>query len=275
MRHAESYLEIISGDQMDNVRASEIALRERKFHDQRFAHTNDPRNSLGKYYAVADEARAYLGNLVSQLSQRGRTLEIGCGPETAGLIGNHATDNYKIDLSYVALKNQQELNVINERTSILAQMDACSLGFATSSFGLVFGTGIIHHLAIDKFRNELTRVISPNGHAVFLEPLGHNPFINVYRSFTPRLRSPDEHPLLIPDIERLAVGFRSVSVKFFVLTSLVATVAVRHPILFRALKNLLQTCDRITMRAFPWVGKFAWIAVVQLSEPRKPSATAC
>lgn len=35
----------------------------------------------------------------------------------------------------------------------------------------------------------------------FSEPLGHNPIINWYRNRTPEMRTEDEHPLLIKDIE--------------------------------------------------------------------------
>ena len=36
---------------------------------------------------------------------------------------------------------------------------------------------------------------------IFIEPLGTNPLINLYRKFTPTSRSDDEHPLTFEDIK--------------------------------------------------------------------------
>jgi len=41
------------------------------------------------------------------------------------------------------------------------------------------------------------------GSAIFIDPLGHNPAINMFRRSTPDLRTEDEHPLLLEDF-RLA-----------------------------------------------------------------------
>jgi SAM-dependent methyltransferase len=70
-------------------------------------------------------------------------------------------------------------------------MDAESLGFDEGSFDVVVGSGILHHLALRQ-----SRVLRPDGCAVFVDPLGHNIFIRLYRKLTPSMRTADEHPLL-------------------------------------------------------------------------------
>ena len=44
--------------------------------------------------------------------------------------------------------------------------------------------------------NEINKVLKDDGEMVFLEPLGTNPLINLYRKLTPKSRSVDEHPFV-------------------------------------------------------------------------------
>ena len=39
------------------------------------------------------------------------------------------------------------------------------------------------------------------GNLIFIEPLGTNPIINLYRKLTPKSRSKDEHPLINKDFK--------------------------------------------------------------------------
>ena len=68
-------------------------------------------------------------------------------------------------------------------------MNAEVLEFPDASFDLVFGVAILHHLDLDTACAEFLRVLRPSGTAVFLEPLGHNPFINLVRWATPAART--------------------------------------------------------------------------------------
>jgi ubiquinone/menaquinone biosynthesis C-methylase UbiE len=72
-------------------------------------------------------------------------------------------------------------------------MNAEELEFEDAAFDVIFGSGIIHHLDVPRAYSELARVLAPGGSAVFVEPLGHNPLIRVFRNRTPELRTPDEH----------------------------------------------------------------------------------
>ncbi len=86
-------------------------------------------------------------------------------------------------------------------------MDAENLKFNDHTFDLVYGSGILHHLSIEKAIVEIKRVLKKDGRAIFYEPLGHNIFINIFRLLTPSLRSEDEHPLLIKDLELIKRTF--------------------------------------------------------------------
>ena len=45
---------------------------------------------------------------------------------------------------------------------------------------------------------------------MFVEPLGHHPLITADRRRTPALRTIDEHPLLLGDLEQAREQFRAV-----------------------------------------------------------------
>ena len=74
--------------------------------------------------------------------------------------------------------------------------------------------GILHHLDFSKCLDEISRILKPDGSMIFVEPLGTNPLINLYRKFTPNSRSIDEHPLIAKDFRTLKEKFKDVEIKY-------------------------------------------------------------
>lgn len=62
-------------------------------------------------------------------------------------------------------------------------------------FGFVYGNGLLHHVDIQPSLRETWKVLKPKGKAIFIEPLAHNFFINVYRKMADKVRTPTEAPL--------------------------------------------------------------------------------
>ena len=79
-------------------------------------------------------------------------------------------------------------------------VNAEALDVEPGSFDFVCGLGVIHHLDLDASLSEVARVMKPSAGALFIEPLGHNPVINLYRRRTPEQRTVDEHPLVMDDL---------------------------------------------------------------------------
>lgn len=79
------------------------------------------------------------------------------------------------------------------------------------SFDLVFGGNVLHHVNLTKASREIRRVLKKGGKAVFIEPLGYNPFIQVYRKMAGDIRTQMERPFFFKDIHKLARGFRNVN----------------------------------------------------------------
>ena len=142
-------------------------------------------------------------------------------------------------------------------------MDAECLGYDDNTFDLIFGRGILHHLNIRVAINEIRRVLKIGGDAIFIEPLIHNPLINCIRSLTPQLRTKDEHPLLMRDIEEAKKYFIDVKVEHFHIFTLLA-VPFRNLFFFEKLLNSLYFVDRSLMHIFPFLKRYSWVVVIDL-----------
>ena len=87
-----------------------------------------------------------------------------------------------IDISDVAIEKARGASrAAGIENAEYRRMNAEFLEFDDNSFDLICGTAILHHLDLTRAYSELARVLKPGGLAVFMEPLGHNPLINVYR----------------------------------------------------------------------------------------------
>src|SRR5690606_20362966 len=83
------------------------------------------------------------------------------------------------------------------------------------SFDFIFGRSILHHTDLKKTYGELSRVLKPNGQAIFLEPIKYNPLVFLYRQLTPSIRTKTEHPLTLKDIRLAREYFDHVDVNYF------------------------------------------------------------
>lgn len=146
-------------------------------------------------------------------------------------------------------------------------MDAERTSFRGGSFDLVTGSGILHHLDLDRSFAEVARLLRPGGRAVFREPLGSNPAISLYRGLTPSMRTADEHPLEWPDFDVARKWFDHVDTKVLHRFSLAAT-PIRSLPGGRAASGALDGFDSWLFSRIPAARRLAWIVVIELSEPR-------
>ena len=238
--------------------------RERDFHNARFEH--DDRDAQLKYYdAIADCFRDYWAR-VEQLAAGADLLEYGCAYGSNALrLAPSARSATGIDISDVAIERGRQRAKQKGLTNVrLEAMDAEAMTFPDNSFDLVFGSGIIHHLDIDRAYAELARVLRPGGHAVFVEPLGHNPAIELYRRITPGARTPDEHPLLKRDFRRFDAAFGATSCRFYGLSTL-AVVPFRNTAAKAPLFSVTRALDK-GLFALPAVKWWAWYALMEATK---------
>jgi ubiquinone/menaquinone biosynthesis C-methylase UbiE len=254
--------------QLVNSEMTSTLENERLFHNQRFGGDDSGRASLAGYYSINRSLLEYYKHQVLEVCQGKELLDYGCGTgETSFDWTKSGARVTGIDLSDEGIKKARDKAKEQNIEVSFFQMDAENMQqFEAHSFDVVTGVGILHHLNLDKAYGEIARVLRRNGQAVFVEPLGHNLFINMYRRFTPSLRTKDEHPLTIEDLETAKKYFREVRIRYFFIFSLLA-VPFRRRFFFKQLLGVLESGDRALMYAFPFVRRYAWQVVMQLTGP--------
>ncbi|MFZ0039970.1 MAG: class I SAM-dependent methyltransferase [Solirubrobacteraceae bacterium] len=241
--------------------------REREFHDTRFADADGVRPA-DRFYAINHASDGYFRAALDELSPEARVLDYGCG--SGAYVALHAAGNGNrvtaIDLSPVAIETARARAVADGVQDLIdfRVMDAEHLDLESRSFDFVCGLGVIHHLDIEASLAEVARVMTPEATAVFVEPMGHNPAINLYRRRTPEQRTVDEHPLLMSDMDLIRRRFGQVEATYFHLFGLLA-LPLRNRRRFNDLLGRLDAVDEVALRT-P-LRRFAWMVALRLSSP--------
>ena len=239
---------------------SEINIREKNFHNKL---QSKPKGRFENifYKAISNCGEDFLIFLKDK-AKDSEILDYGCG------VGSFAEKviNYKperitgIDISEISIdkakKKAKELNI-----DVNYKVDNCEkMNLESNSFDIVYGTGILHHLEIDKCLNEIHRVLKSKGNLLFIEPLGTNPIINFYRKLTPNSRSKDEHPLIKKDFEYLNKKFIEVKIKYYGFLTLIFFPFYKSPKESRFFK-ILTSLDQFLFK-FRLFQLLAWSVLI-------------
>lgn len=243
-----------------SIDAIERKLAEREFHNARFADNADVRDSLEKWYAAIESGARLHTELVRRAAVGASVLEYGCADGSLslgdGVLVSAASRYCGIDISDRAIERAcVRAAAAGFKHCSFEVMDAEALTFEDASFDVVFGRGIVHHLDLERCFSEVRRVLKPGGQAFFYEPLGHNLALNWYRRRTPHLRTADEHPLRMADLELAAKHFEHMQTKFVGLTTLLA-VPLRAWCGDRPMR-MFQRIDELLLR-YPRLQPQAW-----------------
>jgi SAM-dependent methyltransferase len=252
------------------ILADERKAREKRLQDERFAAADGTRGGTGGAYAIVGASHGYYDRRIAADSPGKRVLELGCGlGDNVLQFARYGGTVTGIDLSEVAVANARarasELGI----DAAFAAMDAEATSFPSASFDIVCGGAILHHLDTERAYREIARLLAPGGYALFLEPLGYNPFINLYRRLTPSLRTPDEHPLLERDLDLARRYFSMVKITYYYLTTLLTLPIARTRVGKPAIKAA-NALDRLLFRLFPALRRQAWFIVLELRDPIGP-----
>lgn len=245
--------------------AAERIARERDFHNQRFADNTERETRTRRFYDAIAYGFESFRERVTAVS-RGRTvLEYGCGDEIMAFdlspTARHVTG---IDISDVAIHLAERQASQRGLMNVKFHVDnAEDMHIPDGSVDVVVGSGIIHHLDIERSMQELRRVMREGGVAIFAEPLGHNPVVNWYRNRTPELRTPDEHPLLVRDLKAMARRFRSSRVTYFGMIAPLLGLVSRNVRSSSPLTRAVWALDRLVCKV-PFFNRYAWFCVVEL-----------
>ncbi len=136
----------------------------------------------------------YFESIIAQETPHSVVLDYGCfyGDLYKTLSKYNPKKVVGIDIS------ERAIEVAREKYGKFADyyvMDAHKLEFENSTFDFIVGRAILHHLDWNTAIMEIHRVLKVGGVAIFIEPLGDNPFAKIFRFLTPKARTKDESPV--------------------------------------------------------------------------------
>ncbi len=238
---------------------------ERDYHDRAATQTRRDFYSWGAL-DVADE---FAFSLIDQPHDR-TILDLGCGDGANAVRLAHAGARVvAIDLSggMVHATRARAITAGLDDRVASQQMNVEQLAFADATFDYVFGHSVLHHTDLHISRSEVFRVLKPGGRAVFLEPLDHNPLLNLFRRLTPWRRTPTEKPLSVAELRFFAEPFATSTHTEFYLLALAAfaLVPLGNRVLFQAALRTLCNADRTLFRLVPALRRYAWVTVLELT----------
>jgi ubiquinone/menaquinone biosynthesis C-methylase UbiE len=239
---------------------TEINLREKKFHNKLQSKSKGRFENI--FYKALHNMYEDFSVCTSEKAKNKIVLDYGCG--VGSITQKIATLNPSklsgIDISEVSINKAIE-NAKNLSLQIDYSVDNCEeTKFKAGTFDLIFGSGILHHLNLEKSVGEINRILKENGEMVFIEPLGTNPLINFYRKLTPKSRSVDEHPFLKKDFVFINSLFKQVTVKYYGFFTLVFFLFYRNPkksLLFKIICKLDNYFFKIK-----YFKNFAWSVLI-------------
>ena len=196
---------------------SEINKREKDFHNKLHLSEELERKSQGKFYKALYGLYGDFFNILKNETKTKDVLDFGCGIGnlTEKVINFYPKKIVAVDISEEAIKKARNNPNLNKK-NIEYRVENCEdLNLNSDSFDVAYGSGILHHLNLNKSLSELKRILKKDGKIIFIEPMATNPIINLYRKFTPNARTSDEHPFKFGDIELIKSLFVNVEVKYY------------------------------------------------------------
>jgi len=149
------------------------------------------------------------------------------------------------------------------------KMSAEKLDYPDNTFAGVVGSGVLHHVNLELTAKEIHRVLVPGGRGIFIEPLGHNPLLNLYRKLTPAQHTSFERPLKFSSFRNLKDQFPEFRHREFHLLTF-------WPLLWYALSKNERRFQRGMVRwshADDWIcrtfsalRRFYWITVLEFTK---------
>ena len=217
-----------------------------------------------------------LGNIKNK-----KILEIGCGAGEASVyFAKLGAKVMATDLSDEMLLVAKELAGNNGVSIKTKKCSATQIDLPSESFDIIYAANLLHHVDIEKTLHESQRIIKKGGLFVSWDPLAHNPIINVYRQKASSVRTPNEHPLRISEIEIFRKYFSSIQhettwlftqlifIKLFFIDRIDPNVERYWKKIIYDHKNLeklycrLEKIDKFVLSSFPFLKKYCWNIII-------------
>lgn len=238
------------------------------FFDKTFGHKKKGSSfyDLGFKSIITSQFMQKLGNLEGK-----RVLEVGCGRGwLTRILATMGAEVWTFDISAEAVRETRAMTEkLNFQDKVhVDQMPAEKLTYDSGMFDIVVGNAILHHLDLNTSVKQIRRVLRKGGKAYFMEPLGHNPLLNLYRWITPHLRTDDEVPMRIKQFTIFKDNFTRFEHEEYYLTALFALLwyimKLKSPILWT--RDILFRFDRLILRILPFTRRYCWYSILELEK---------
>lgn len=234
-----------------NIKTTRRFNAEKKFHDQWAESENlEHIDVIKANEACTSPEIRFISKKLGKIEGKS-LLDIGCGlGEVSVYFALKGADVTACDISEGMLNSAKFLakkNKVHIRTHLTAAED---LKFPKdSSFDVIYAGNLFHHVDIDQTLDRVKPHIKPDGILVSWDPIAYNPLINIYRKIAKKVRTEDEHPLTVKDIDRFRNQFKQVELRYFWFSTLIifiimALVQRRNPNKERYWKMVITEADK-------------------------------
>lgn len=189
-------------------------------------------------------------------------LDLGCGTgENLIPLIKRGAHTIGIDISPELIRLAQRRIDDAELQSDLRVGSAYATGLADQSIDVIFCMSLIHHLDIARARDEMRRVLAPNGYIVLKEPVRFSSTYNRLRNLFPaREETSDyEHPLTKEELATMTEPFRTEGKRFFRLPMIPLA-----DILLPSAAQALWNTDYRLLERYPSLRRYATVVVLRL-----------
>jgi 2-polyprenyl-3-methyl-5-hydroxy-6-metoxy-1,4-benzoquinol methylase len=198
-----------------------------------------------------------------------RVLDCGCGTGlTSCWMARHGATPVGIDVSGVSVRTAGRRAAANDLPrAFFTAASVYELPFVDAAFDVVVGVDILHHLNLAEAVKEVKRVLRDGGKAFFHEQIALSPALRAIRASRPvRAIVPvhaveGEKELDDGDLRTLRAGFAKVKISGYHLVSRLDRILP-----WRGAKKILYKADKVVLRAFPGLTRYARTAVIELEK---------
>jgi 2-polyprenyl-3-methyl-5-hydroxy-6-metoxy-1,4-benzoquinol methylase len=245
--------------------------REKEFHNELARSNFDNRRLINRlsWGFYSKESRSPIwGPVWSQIDLPGkRVLDYGCGDggfsfelaQRGALVDGIDISEGLVEMASCSMPR----GMPKPRFSVC---DAHCTSFPDASFDYIFGNGILHHLKLEEAYREIARLLKPGGKAFFMEAMEHHPLAILMRMVTPASRSVDEKPLSLEQIEMAARFFGLRHTEHYLFAVVAAPLHLLNRRLACGAIKALDQMDRVMIRFFPGLGRYAWQSMLELEK---------
>jgi SAM-dependent methyltransferase len=230
--------------------------RERSYHDARYStelERSDLESLLVSQNGYLDVNLRHIFDYIGLETLAGQmVLEIGSGSGYATALVAKKTHVVASDVSMQALRlalARATANRVFERVRPVLLLGE-QLPFEDEAFDVVYGVGVLHHLSLWQASREIWRVLKPGGRLAFVEPLGHNPVLNLARNLFSS-HTPDEIMLTYQDIQQFCQPFSHFEIREYMFLSM-----LRLAISWERLVKILERLDLVVLTHLPFLRRY-------------------